>query len=393
MTQGGAMLSLPNVLLIGATGRNVGKTEYAVRLVRRLTTMGSVAAAKITVIRDAVGSGNTACHRGHASCGVCGSLGERPYILDREESVCPVDGKDRGEKDTARLKRAGGNPVWWLRVKQAHLEVGLGALAQVLDPSVPTIVESNSARHGLKPSLFLMIRDGSGKIKASATAVMPYVDALVTRQGDAWDLGVERPTFSAGQWHLNENAGAILLAGGASRRMGQDKAFLDWQGQPLVAHIAGQLRRICADLIIGANDSAKFAFLAAPVIADRSLGQGPLMGLASCLAASRFDRNLVVACDMPRLNSVSARLLLSMADGFDAVVPRGADGRPEPLFAVYRKSCLPALEKVLAHGGRRFTDLLEQVQVRWVESSELFGLELHNLNTPEEYSAAKELEC
>lgn len=385
------MLSLPNVLLVGATGRNVGKTEYAVRLLRRLAAMGSVAAAKITVIRDS--TGNAACHRGHTSCGVCGSLGERSNILDREESVCPVDGKDRGEKDTARLKRAGGNPVWWLRVKQAHLETGLGALAQVLDPQIPTIIESNSARHGLKPGLFLMIRDGSGKIKASATAVMPYVDALVTRQADAWDVGVERPMFAAGHWYMTEDAGAILLAGGASRRMGQDKAFLDWQGQPLVAHIAENLRRICADIIIGANDPDKFAFLAAPVIADRCVGQGPLMGLASCLAASRFDKNLVVACDMPRLNPVSARLLLSLADGHDAVVPRGVDGRPEPLFAVYRKSCLPGLETVLAQGGRRFTDLLGQVKVRWVESSELFGQALHNLNTPEEYSAAKELEC
>lgn len=380
------MLSLPNVLLIGATGRNVGKTEYAVRLAQRFAALGPVAAVKITVIRE----GGGVCPRGGQGCGVCGSLGERPFLFQDEDCAGMDQGKKQGEKDTQRLRRAGANPVWWLRVWRAHLEKGLAALQEKLDPGVPVIAESNSARHGFCPGLFLMIRDESAAIKTSAASVMPYADVIVTRQADTWDIGIERPNFSDGTWHLRENAGAIILAGGASRRMGQDKAFLDWDGQPLIAHIAAQLRRVCSNLIISANDAARFAFLQAPVVPDAVQGEGPLQGLAAGLTASRFERNLVVACDMPRLSGAAARQLLALSDDVDVVVPRNTEGRPEPLFAIYMRSCLPALEKVIAGGGRRFTDLFNQVRVRWVDAASLPASSWQqNLNTPMEYQTAK----
>jgi molybdopterin-guanine dinucleotide biosynthesis protein A len=374
------MLSLPNVLLIGATGRNVGKTEYAVRLCARLAADGPVAAVKITVIKA---GGEGRCPRGGQGCGVCSSLGERPFILQQDD--CPGSGKD-----THRLRAAGAQPVWWLRVREQELAAGLVALAAELDPAVPVVAESNSARHGLEPGLFLIIQDSGGAVKASCQRVLPYADVLARRIGDGWDVGVERPRFAAGRWSLPEDAGAILLAGGQSSRMGQDKALLPWNGQPLIAHIAARLRRFSDHLLIGANDRERFAFLSAPVVPDRERDQGPLRALASCLAACDQERHLLVGCDMPQLSLPAARALLARCDDTaDAVVPRSPDGRPEPLFAIYHRRCLPVAEAVLAAGGRRFGELLAEVRVRWVEAAELPGQGwARNLNTPADYQQA-----
>lgn len=371
------MLHLPNLLLIGATGRNVGKTEYAVRLVRRLAADGPVAAVKITVIRE-----NGACPHGGTGCGVCSSLAGQPFLLQQEQRTGDT-------KDTHRLRAAGASPVWWLRVCQTELAAGLAALAANLDPTVPVVAESNSARHALVPGLFLIIRDPAAPAKASCQAVLRHADVLAERVGEGWDVGVERPCFAAGAWSLPEDAGAIILAGGASRRMGRDKALLPWNGRPLIAHIAAQLRRFTGDLLVSANDAERYAFLGAPVVPDRRPGDGPLMGLASCLAASTRELNLLVGCDMPHLALPAARALLAQAEGCDAVVPRGPDGYAEPLFAIYRRSCLPVAEAVLARGGRRMTDLLEAVRVRRVDPAGLPGDGWRrNLNTPDDYAAA-----
>jgi molybdenum cofactor guanylyltransferase len=182
--------------------------------------------------------------------------------------------------------------------------------------------------------------------------------------------------------------GGILLAGGQSRRMGRDKALLPWNGQPLIAHIADQMRPCVETLIVGANDAARYAFLGLRIVPDREPGQGPLMGLASCLAASRQELNLVVGCDMPWITPPLVAALLAQAADHDAVVPRSAAG-PEPLCALYRQSCLPAAEALLARGARRLGDLLATVRVRWIAAEDLPGTQWQrNLNTPEDYQAA-----
>lgn len=203
----------------------------------------------------------------------------------------------------------------------------------------------------------------------------------------AWDAG--RPSGTVPE-RERETVGAILLAGGASRRMGRDKALLPWGGRPLIAQVADQLRQVSEVVLVGANDGGRFAFLGLPVVPDRVPGQGPLMGLASCLAASRCELNLVVGCDMPWIDREAVQALLACAAGCDAVVPRDADGRAEPLFAVYRRHpCLPAAEALLERGGRRLGDLFAALRVCWVDSADLpAGGWRRNLNTPADYQAA-----
>lgn len=91
------------------------------------------------------------------------------------------------------------------------------------------------------------------------------------------------------------------------------------------------------------------------------------MGTACCLRESKHELNLVMACDIPRVDSDFVNELLRSAGDVDAVVPRQPDGRVEPLLAVYRREpVLAAAEVALNAGQRRMTELLERLKVHYV---------------------------
>ncbi len=92
-------------------------------------------------------------------------------------------------------------------------------------------------------------------------------------------------------------------------------------------------------------------FLGAQVVADEAVDRGPLMGIVSALKASPDELNFVMACDTPQVDIDLVRALVRQARAGDAVVPRTAPGRPEPLFAVYNKSVLPVFEHLLSSGN------------------------------------------
>ncbi len=189
---------------------------------------------------------------------------------------------------------------------------------------------------------------------------------------------------------LEPKAAAIVLAGGGSTRMGRDKSLLPVQGRPLVQHVVEGLRPLAAEILLSANEPEKYAFLGLPVVPDERPGLGPLMGIVSALRRSAHELNLVVACDMPAIDTDFARMLLESAQGYDCVVPLNAGGRPEPLLAVYRKSVLPAAQALLDSGQRKIALLFDTCRVRYVPLPP--GVQARNINTPEEYAAlAQEL--
>jgi molybdopterin-guanine dinucleotide biosynthesis protein A len=107
------------------------------------------------------------------------------------------------------------------------------------------------------------------------------------------------------------------------------------------------------------------------------------MGIASALEASANEINFVVACDIPQIELGYVRRILSEAAGSDAdiIIPTVGNGRYEPLFAVYRKSALEAINKILASGGRKISDAFDLCKVKNVD----LGASLVNLNTMAEY--------
>ncbi|MBI2424390.1 MAG: molybdenum cofactor guanylyltransferase [Candidatus Hydrogenedentes bacterium] len=174
---------------------------------------------------------------------------------------------------------------------------------------------------------------------------------------------------------------AVILAGGASRRMGTDKSLLPIEGKPLIEHIASQLAPRFARVCISANEPHKYAFLGLPIIPDAVPNEGPLMALASVLRAVDTPQVFVMACDMPVVPVHALERLLELAEEDPCVAARSGGGL-DPLFAVYARQQLALLEGLLAEGKRRMYDLLEADPPVVLELEE----RLPNLNRPEDYA-------
>jgi len=188
-----------------------------------------------------------------------------------------------------------------------------------------------------------------------------------------------------------QSISAIVLAGGESRRLGQDKCMLPVEGQPLLARTLALLASLAGDLLVVSNDPYRAADLGRPVrlVPDQQPGVGALMGLYSGLKAARHDRAVAVACDMPFLNLPLLRYMISLAAGYDVVLPRLGD-LAEPLHAVYGKGCLGPMERHLALGRRRIVAFFDEVRVCYVEQAEIDRfdprhLSFLNVNTPQDW--------
>ncbi len=180
----------------------------------------------------------------------------------------------------------------------------------------------------------------------------------------------------------------IVLAGGQSRRMGRDKAFMTFQGRSLIERTLDVLARLCQELIIVADRTERYAHLARTV-PDVFKGRGTLGGIHAGLAVMIHDLAIVVACDMPFLNLQALDYMVGLAPGCDVVVPHVA-GYYEPLHAVYRRSCVGPIADLLAAGPSRIVEFYDQVRVCRVGEEDIRRFDpdlrtLTNVNTPKDW--------
>jgi molybdenum cofactor guanylyltransferase len=366
------MVRLENMLMIGSSGSNAGKTELACALLRKFCPGRRIIGVKVTTVAARDGS----CPRGGQGCGVCSSL-DGTYRITRESGGDP-------DKDTAKLLAAGAEAVYWLRVLRTHLLEGWAALLGTIGRETLAICESNSLRQIVEPGLFLMVENRHhASWKPSAQQVRQHADCIVHSDGKRFDLDLDRIRLDGARWVLTEDATAIVLAGGRSRRMGTDKSMLPIQGRPMIEHICWQLRATFTRVLISANEAQKFSFLGLEVIPDRIPDQGPLMAVASALEASTSELNLVVSCDLPQIKLAAVRRMLAEAEGADVVVPRTKDGQEQPLFAVYRRSARRYMEDALTSGSRRLRHIYDLCRVRFIEFDDTGWF--INLNTKADY--------
>ncbi|APG26391.1 molybdenum cofactor guanylyltransferase [Syntrophotalea acetylenivorans] len=187
----------------------------------------------------------------------------------------------------------------------------------------------------------------------------------------------------------------IILVGGKSRRMGTDKAFLKIEGISLFERVLQVMEENFTSVLLIGNCRERYFRYNLPVIPDQYSGSA-LGGLYTGLKSSSTELVFVAPCDMPFPSSQLIRLICSMSDGFDVVVPRTRNGL-EPLFAVYRKTCLEPMRRFLEKGHYRIYDFYSEVAVRYLEEEEMAwavdeGRSLINLNTPRELITLKEKE-
>ena len=160
---------------------------------------------------------------------------------------------------------------------------------------------------------------------------------------------------------------AALLAGGHSRRMGTDKAFLQWQGRPLWEHQLEKLRALePVRLLLSCRAEQEFPAPAeVPRVHDAWENSGPLGGVASCLRVCEAPRLVVLGVDLPRLPAEFLHSLLEQSPAnCGAVVKK--DGYFEPLAAVYPRAMLPLAEEQLAAGRLAMQDFIRRGMERGV---------------------------
>ena len=182
---------------------------------------------------------------------------------------------------------------------------------------------------------------------------------------------------------------AIILAGGKSRRMGSNKAFLKYGDTTFIEHQVMMLRKIFDEIILSANDENAYAGLKLAIVSDVIPEKGPLSGIYAGLSHARSSHAFVIACDMPFINEKLILYLKSQINGYDVVVPQTSRGL-EPMHAFYSRNCIQPMHRCLEEGRLRIVDFFSEVKVKVVDEKEFAGLDaslqsLINLNTPDEY--------
>jgi len=194
--------------------------------------------------------------------------------------------------------------------------------------------------------------------------------------------------------------------------MGQDKAFLVVNGVRLIDRVAETLGEVCDEILVVANDTARYVGSMWRVTPDAFPDTGALGGLYSGLVAARYAHVVAVACDMPFLNPALLRYLARVVRGWDAVIPRSGDSpgdalRPvqhgprakdvnlQPLHAVYHRRVASAIRGRIAANDLRLISFFPYIHARYVEPSEVRrfdpqGLSFFNANTPLEWQAVLE---
>jgi molybdenum cofactor guanylyltransferase len=177
----------------------------------------------------------------------------------------------------------------------------------------------------------------------------------------------------------------FVLAGGASRRMGRDKALLRVNGVTLVEQIASRVRAAAGSVtLIGSPE--KYGHLGFSVVPDEVENCGPLGGLYTALRLTDAEWNVLVACDMPLVNEGFLRGLIEAAEGSDAdcVVPE-IDGKIDPLCAVYHARVVHAAESAIHRKLFKMQDFVATLRASYWHVTD--PRPLANVNTPAEWSA------
>jgi molybdopterin-guanine dinucleotide biosynthesis protein A len=191
----------------------------------------------------------------------------------------------------------------------------------------------------------------------------------------------------------------IVLAGGKGLRLGRDKVNETVGTDSLLQRVLSQLTPFNRDIIIvtaaGKSLPQVNGCQGARVVTDIYPGKGALGGIYTGLAESSSPYNLVVACDMPFLNQALLRYMMELSAGFDLVVPRLGE-LVEPLHAVYSKSCLVSIERLLKKGNLGIMALFDLVKVRYVEADEISRfdpehLSFFNINTEADLAKARQM--
>jgi len=189
---------------------------------------------------------------------------------------------------------------------------------------------------------------------------------------------------------------AIVLAGGASARMGRPKALLPFGAETLIERVVRRLEPIATEVVVVSGPHLILPALpGARIIEDETPLQGPVAGILYGLQAARTDLGFVCGCDHPFLEPGVVRLLVERSAAAPGAVAV-CDGVPQPLVGAYRKSVAAVAASMLAAGERRALDLVQRAGLVEIPEQHLLrvdssGLWFLDVDTPDAYRRALEL--
>jgi len=202
---------------------------------------------------------------------------------------------------------------------------------------------------------------------------------------------------------MNSNFTAIILAGGKSSRIGEDKALLKLEGISIIERIYDILKNIFDDIIIVANNTEKYKFLSSQIYEDIYPGFGPLSGIHSGLFNSTTNNNFVISCDMPMINEKLIKFIISKNSGSEIILPK-SNSNVYSLCGIYKRSCLNIAESFIKtaadnldeQSGKtkiKLFDLINSINTDYIElNSEIDNVSdiMFNMNTLDDFEFVKE---
>ena len=170
--------------------------------------------------------------------------------------------------------------------------------------------------------------------------------------------------------------------------MGENKAFIQIEGVPIVKRIYDLFKELFQEVIIVTNQNHLFSNFDSKIYSDLIPGKGALGGLYTGIFFSSFQHSFCVACDMPFIKKSLVQYLIECIDDADVIVPRTKDGL-QPLHAIYSKNCVDPMKRMIEEGKSKIIDIYNQVNVKIVDEKDFICFDpgresFINVNTREE---------
>lgn len=180
---------------------------------------------------------------------------------------------------------------------------------------------------------------------------------------------------------------AIILSGGASKRFGTDKGLVELLGKPLILHVRDRVAPLVDEVLIVLSSEAQLKkyrdiVKSSKLIVDEHDLHAPIIGALAGFKNALGDYSILLSCDTPLISQEIVSLLLDLASGNDAVIPRWPNRYIEPLQAAYRtKTTYNAAIEAVKNGKLRLSNMIEGLQkILYISTITLQSLD-PNLNT------------
>lgn len=161
-------LNIPQMILIGSSSRNSGKTTIAMELIKQLKNRSPIIGLKVTTIQQK----NSKCPRGGEGCGTCSNMKGNFELLEETNA--------NAKKDTSLLLSTGAEKVYWLKCLKTHIKPAIEEFMLQVPKDTLIICESNSLRTVVNPGIFIMVKNSQNNIiKNSASEVIHNADIII----------------------------------------------------------------------------------------------------------------------------------------------------------------------------------------------------------------------